>query len=56
MTLALSPAQRCQRFLDRAEQIRHDHVIAGVLAQRVALRQELERVKAAAEQWLVRLG
>jgi hypothetical protein len=26
------------------------------LAQRVALRRELERVKAAAEQWLVRLG
>jgi hypothetical protein len=41
MTLALSPAQRCQRFLDRAEQIRHDHVIAGVLALGEAAIQEL---------------
>lgn len=39
--LAPTDADRFQRFLDRAEQIRHDHMIAGVLALGRAAVEEL---------------
>ncbi len=40
-TFAPTDADRFQRFLDRAEQIRHDHMIAGVLALGRAAVEEL---------------